>query len=92
MIACSLSISVSLIDCFLFGSLTSIVTLVPVSVSGIGVREGAAVYLFGLSHTPPHEAMALSLLWFAATVIVSLWGAVEYMKKKDRRASIGGTP
>lgn len=86
MIARSLNLSITLTDCFLFAPLTSIVTLVPVSVSGIGLREGAAVYLFGLTKTPPHEAMALSLAWFAAMVIVSLWGSVEYMRKKERVA------
>jgi uncharacterized protein (TIRG00374 family) len=45
-------------------------TMLPVSVSGIGLREGAMVLLLGLYNVPPDDALALSLVVFAVTVLV----------------------
>jgi uncharacterized protein (TIRG00374 family) len=59
-----------------------IVTLIPVSISGIGLREGAFVLLFGIIGLAPDKAMTLSLIWFISVVIGSLWGLVEYLRFK----------
>ena len=38
--------------------------MIPVSISGFGVREGAFVLLFGLIGVKPEAATAISLSWF----------------------------
>jgi len=54
--------------------LVTLLTLLPVSVSGMGLREaGYAALLAGFGVTAP-EAVALSLLGFAATSLVALLG------------------
>ena len=60
-----------------------LVTLIPVSISGIGLREGAFVLLFGMIGLAPDKAMTLSLIWFISVVIGSLLGLVEYLRFKN---------
>lgn len=63
-----------------------LITLLPISISGIGVRESAFIWLFGLSGIAAEKAMALSLLWFLSMVAAGIWGLFEYLRV---RAALG---
>lgn len=63
-----------------------LITLLPISISGIGVRESAFIWLFGLAGIAAEKAMALSLLWFLSTVAAGIWGLIEYLRV---RAALG---
>ncbi len=63
-------------------------TTLPVSISGLGVREGAFVLFFGLIGIKPEVATAISLLWFVTVSVGSLIGLVEYIKYKKERIDI----
>lgn len=80
-IAKSLSVSVTISDALLYLPLANVIAMAPVSISGLGVRESAVVYLFGLSGVSAPEALALSLFWFLFTAVMSLWGGVLFLKK-----------
>jgi uncharacterized membrane protein YbhN (UPF0104 family) len=56
----------------------AIVQVVPVSVGGLGVREGMLVLLLHPLGVPTGQAVAVGLLWFAMTLIVSLAGAPAF--------------
>jgi uncharacterized membrane protein YbhN (UPF0104 family) len=56
---------------------TTIVAL-PISISGIGVREGTFVILLGLIGISPEAATSLSLAWFLSNFVGSLPGLVFY--------------
>ncbi|PLX39855.1 MAG: hypothetical protein C0609_12840 [Deltaproteobacteria bacterium] len=86
-LALSLSIEVSFIDCLVFCPLANLAAVLPLSISGLGIREGAMVYLFGLSGVPKEEALLLSLAGFAVMLIVSLWGGVVYVKRDGETKS-----
>jgi hypothetical protein len=59
---------------WLCGTFVTLLTLLPLSVSGMGLREaGYAALLAGFGVTAP-QAVALSLLGFAATSLVALLG------------------
>lgn len=63
----------------ILGPMVSLLTLLPISVNGMGVREvGTVMFLAPLS---VHEdsAKALAFLWFAANVAVSLAGGLVYL-------------
>lgn len=66
----------------IFIPLTVMFTTIPVSISGLGVREGAYVLLFGLLGIKPEVATAISLSWFFAIVTGSLLGLIEYLRYK----------
>jgi uncharacterized protein (TIRG00374 family) len=55
-----------------------VIMMVPISVSGLGVREGAFVLFFTQSGVSTEEAILLSLLFFGLTVVVALVGGVVY--------------
>jgi uncharacterized protein (TIRG00374 family) len=73
---------------FLFIPLATVVSMAPVTLSGLGVREGVLVYLFSRAGAPEEVSLALSLLWFAVTASVSVVGGIEYVRRgggfKDR--------
>ncbi len=65
---------------FVFVPLIITVMMVPVSISGLGLREGAFVVLFGLTGISAEASTAISFLWFLSVMAGSLPGLVEYMK------------
>jgi hypothetical protein len=86
-IAQGLSLDVDLFSVFVFVPLINIILLIPVSISGIGLREGAYAYFFGNVGLPMEKAVALSFLWFLSQVAASLPGLCLYIathKRADR--------
>jgi glycosyltransferase 2 family protein len=81
-VALGLGLDITFLSVVIFIPIISIVTLIPVSISGIGLREGAFVVLFGVVGISSDKAMALSLVWFLSVVIGSLWGLFEYLRFK----------
>ena len=51
----------------------------PVTLNGLGVRETAYLMLFGMAGMARADAIALGLLWFAATVLGNLTGVVAFV-------------
>ncbi|MGF1579591.1 MAG: lysylphosphatidylglycerol synthase transmembrane domain-containing protein [Gemmataceae bacterium] len=59
--------------------MVSLLMMMPVSVNGMGVREGGGALMeapFGVSQG---SALTLAFLWFAVTVTVSLMGGLVYL-------------
>jgi len=65
---------------FVFVPLIVTVMMVPISISGLGLREGAFVVLFGLTGITAETSTAISFLWFLSIMTGSLLGLLEYMK------------
>jgi len=63
-------------------------TTLPISISGLGVREGAFVLFFGLVGIKPEVATAIALLWFLAVSTGSIWGLLEYIKYKKETVNV----
>jgi len=70
--------SVSLWQCTLVVPLISAVSMIPVSINGLGIREGAYVVLFGPLGLSPGQAMTLSVLFFMIVTAVSLMGGLIF--------------
>jgi glycosyltransferase 2 family protein len=66
---------------FILVPIVSILSLIP-SVNGLGVREGAFVYLFN-PYIEPEQAFALSLLVLASLMLYSIIGGLVYISHKD---------
>jgi len=65
---------------FLFVPIAVSISMIPVSLSGLGLREGAFVYLFTKVGTTDAQALAISLAAFAVMVLLGLIGGIEYMR------------
>jgi uncharacterized protein (TIRG00374 family) len=59
--------------------LVSLLTLLPFTVNGMGVREWAMVALLAPLHVGTDTAVSLAFLWFAACSTASLGGLVPYL-------------
>ncbi|MEW6675871.1 MAG: lysylphosphatidylglycerol synthase transmembrane domain-containing protein [Nitrospirota bacterium] len=68
--------------CLIFLPLIIVFTTLPISISGLGVREGAFVLLFGFIGIKPEVATAISLSWFLSIATGSLLGLIEYIRHK----------
>ena len=57
---------------FLFVPLATVASMVPISLAGLGVREGIFIFLFTKAGAAQEEALTLSLLFFFVTLVVSI--------------------
>jgi uncharacterized protein (TIRG00374 family) len=62
---------------FLFVPIISVLLLIP-SVGGLGVREGATVFLFTQVGVPEPQALALALAYLVALWLIALTGGILY--------------
>lgn len=81
-----LGMDVPLAYYFLFIPLTTAISMLPISLSGLGIREGAFVFLFSMAGATKEQALTLSLMWFGVGVIVSVIGGIEYVRMGGRKA------
>jgi glycosyltransferase 2 family protein len=82
-LAIGIQVDISFLQLLVFVPLISLVTLVPVSISGFGLREGAFVVLLGTAGIRADLAMTLSILYFLSLAVASLVGLFEYLRFKQ---------
>jgi uncharacterized membrane protein YbhN (UPF0104 family) len=78
LVALALDVRLSPWYFFAFVPLISFSLALPVSLGGLGVREGTYVLLFGQAGVAPEQALALSLSYYAITVVTGLIGGLVY--------------
>lgn len=74
----ALGADVSLVYCFLAIPVILFITLLPVSINGLGIREWAYIYFFGRLGLSMTESVAASLMFFFLLILVSLIGGVIF--------------
>ncbi len=77
-----LNVNVPLFPLFIFIPVIWTITTIPISISGIGIREASFVLLFGFLGVSPAQATAISFAWFLSLATGSLPGLVEYLRYK----------
>ena len=65
---------------FIFVPIAVTISMLPISLSGLGLREGAFVYLFTKVGATDAQALTVSLVYFAAMVLLGLIGGIEYVR------------
>ncbi len=88
----SLGLAVGLPELLLVGNAIIVATLVPVSVAGVGVREGTAVALLGAIGVPPADALLVAVLGFLATQPPALVGGAIELRGAMRGQEGDGMP
>jgi len=84
LLAVSLDLGVSFVDCLVMVPSVLLVATVPISVAGWGLREGAMVAAFGLLGVPPGAAAAASVLFGIGMALVALPGGLLWFVDNDR--------
>jgi uncharacterized membrane protein YbhN (UPF0104 family) len=78
-IAKALSVKVGLFDCILLVPPVMLVAMVPASIGGWGVREGAMVVALGLAHVAAADALSISVIFGIAVLISGLPGGIIWL-------------
>jgi uncharacterized membrane protein YbhN (UPF0104 family) len=71
-LALELGLNINYIIVLAFLPLISLAQLIPVSIAGWGVREGAVVSLFALMGLDPSISLVVSLLWGRSIVLAAV--------------------
>lgn len=87
-LALSLKVDVSWIDCMVLMPLVILVTTLPISIAGWGVREGAMVTAFALVAVPREGALVLSLTLGILAVVLMIPGGVLWLLGRKSGESI----
>ena len=88
LIATALDLQIPMRELALIVPVVTLVSLLPVTVNGLGLREGTFAVLgasFGLS---PADAVALGWLMVAAAVGYGIWGAILHLRGRGRREPV----
>jgi hypothetical protein len=73
--------------CFILYPLVGTFSALPVSLNGIGLREGGYLFLLGTIGIASEKAVAFSLLWFVIVILASLVGGLVFILRKGPRPS-----
>jgi glycosyltransferase 2 family protein len=79
MLALGLGLSAPLTLFLLCVPIANVIASVPLTLGGLGLRESAYLVLLGMGGVSKDDAIALGLLWFAATMLVGLTGAIAFV-------------
>lgn len=86
LVARALGVNLPLAYFFLFVPLLAVIVSLPISLNGIGVREGAGMVLFGLVGVEGSRAFSLQFTTYLVSVAVSLLGALVLLGRWLRRS------
>ena len=79
-----IGIDIPLAAFFFFGGLSVLASVLPISMAGWGVREGAMVALFGLMEVPSLHAMSLSVTFGVLMLLTSLPAGILWLRSDER--------
>lgn len=79
LIASALDLPVPMMAIFAFAPAVAMVQVLPISVSGLGVREGMLVLFLEPLGASEAQCIGLGLLWYASLLLVSALGAPSFV-------------
>jgi uncharacterized membrane protein YbhN (UPF0104 family) len=82
-VAIGFGVHVSVVYYFIFVPLIMLLIMLPVSINGIGVREGSFVAFFALVGVPSAQAFIISFVVSVLTTLMTAVGGVVYMFDKS---------
>ena len=84
----AMGVPVTLAQCIIFTPMIFTVTMLPISISGLGVREAAYWYFFSLVGVSQVDAVVASLAFFVIVGLASLPGAPLFILNRRKTANI----
>lgn len=84
-LARGLSMKIPFIVFVAYIPLITVISLIPITINGLGMRESAYVFLFSSYGVMQKEALSLSLLFFAASVVASSIGGILFLFVRKRQ-------
>lgn len=68
--------------------LVALAMVLPISIGGVGIREGGLAVLLAPYGVPAEKAVAIGLLWFLTTIVCGLVGGVMFLTDRHPILSI----
>jgi len=79
----SIGLDLSLLEISVISVLVAVVTMLPISVAGIGTRDAAVIYLFSLFAISKESALLYSLIILTIDLLVVSLGLIPYFKESS---------
>jgi glycosyltransferase 2 family protein len=92
LIGMGLGVPIPFAYCCVLVPMVSLITMLPIGINGIGLREQSMVIFLAPIAVPESLAVSLSLLWFAVSLAVSLLGGLVYLFGSFPRPQTAETP
>ncbi|HMI31461.1 MAG TPA: lysylphosphatidylglycerol synthase transmembrane domain-containing protein [Candidatus Limnocylindrales bacterium] len=89
LVGLALGVNISIAYYFLFVPVLAALISLPISLNGIGVREGAAVVLFQLAGLSREMSFSIPFLTYVISVLISLLGGFIFISRTPLRALAG---
>jgi len=79
------SVYIPLLDFVVISALVTLLTLIPISLHGLGLRDGGFVYFLGLLDISQAQALSVTLLVFGLTLLLSLTGGILLLFERSKK-------
>ena len=81
-IARGLSLDAPFLLLLIFLPIIILISSLPISISGLGLREGSFIILLGSIRIPAEKSLTLSIIWYLSVFVAGVWGLFEYLRFK----------
>lgn len=82
-VAGAMGLDLSFLDIAIVSVLSAVVSILPISIAGIGTREATIIYVFGLFGINKEAAVLFSLLIFTVNILAVAFGFIPYLKESN---------
>ena len=79
----TVGLDIDFIYFLVFTPITMIVSMIPITFRGVGLRELSSVYMFSLIGAPPEKIVFVSLLTFLINIVLGIIGGIIYVFDSD---------
>ena len=86
----SIGLDISLVYFLTIMPIIFVITMIPVSIGGLGIREGSFVFFLTREGVSTVNALSLSLLFYAQIIIIGIIGAIIYGVDRYHRSPKSG--
>jgi uncharacterized protein (TIRG00374 family) len=78
----ALHLSIHFIDYFIFIPIVLLIQIIPITINGLGLREGSYIEIFKFYGIPPQTAFSFSIIDVAFVLIIGIIGGIIYVSRK----------
>lgn len=86
LVGLSLGVRIAASYYFVFVPVLAALVSLPISLNGLGIREGAAVVLFHMAGLTREQSFTIPFLTYVISVVISLLGGLIFVSRPPRRA------
>jgi len=82
LIGLALHLNIDFIDYFIFIPIVLVIQIIPITINGLGLREGSYIEIFKFYRISPQSAVSFSLVDVAFNLVLGLVGGIIYVSRK----------